>query len=185
MSIAHATEAVFIGVALAMDALAASVALGAAGRKSFDWRKIALTAGFFGFFQFLMPLIGFIGSSFAEHLVYDYGSIVAGILLILIGGKMFFDKADEEGSQDSFSLQKLLVLAIATSIDALLVGVSFRCLHRTSIIADIIIIGAVTALISAAGCLAGRWSGQLLSKHCPYLGGRVLVMLGLKVIFFS
>ena len=185
MNTAIITEAVFIGVALAMDALAASVALGAAGRKSFDWRKIAITAGFFGFFQFLMPLIGFIGSSFAEHLVYNYGSIVAGVLLILIGGKMFFDKADEEGSKDTFSLQKLLVLAIATSIDALLVGVSFRCLHRTSIIADIIIIGAVTALISAAGCLAGRWSGKLLGKHCPYLGGGVLVMLGLKVIFFS
>ena len=186
MNIAIITEAVFIGVALAMDALAASVALGAAGRKSFDWRKIAITAGFFGFFQFLMPLIGFIGSSFAEHLVYNYGSIVAGVLLILIGGKMFFDKADDsDDGKKSFSLQKLFVLALATSIDALLVGVSFRCLHRTSIIADIIIIGVVTALISAAGCLAGRWSGKLLGKHCPFLGGGVLVMLGLKVIFFS
>ena len=161
---AHLTEAVFIGAALAMDAMAASVALGASNRERFTWQKIAITAGTFGFFQFLMPLIGFIGSSFAEKIVQNYGSIVAGILLILIGGKMLFDKAEDE--KKSFSISKVLLLGVATSIDALLVGVSFRCLHRTSIIADITVIGIVTAIISLAGCLAGRCSGKFLGKHC-------------------
>ena len=183
MTLTNIAEAVFMGAALAMDAMAVSVALGASGRKSFDWKKIALTAATFGFFQFLMPLIGFIGSSFAEHLVRNYGNIIAGVLLILIGGKMFFDKADDESQQ--FSIPKLLVLGLATSIDALVVGVSYRCMHRCDIIMDLVIIGVVTFIISLIGCLAGRWSGKLLGSHCGYLGGGVLIMLGLKVIFFN
>ncbi len=183
MTWANIAEAVFLGAALAMDAMTVSVALGASGRKAFDWKKIILTAGTFGFFQFLMPLIGFIGSCFAEHLVYNYGSIVAGVLLILIGGKMFFEKADDESQ--AFSIPKLLVLALATSIDALVVGVSYRCMHRSDILWDLVIIGVVTMFISLMGCLAGRWSGKLLGNHCSYLGGGVLIMLGLKVIFFN
>lgn len=183
VTFANLTEAVFLGAALAMDAMAASVALGASNRERFNWQKIAVTAGTFGFFQFLMPLIGFIGSSFAEHLVQNYGSIVAGILLILIGGKMLFDKAEDE--KKTFSISKVLVLGLATSVDALLVGVSYRCMHRCDIIADITVIGVVTAIISIAGCLAGRCSGKFLGKHCGILGGGVLIMLGLKVIFFS
>ena len=176
-------EGVLLGVALAMDALAASVALGAAGRRSFAWTRVLITAGFFGFFQFIMPLIGFLGSSFAEKLVHSCGNWIAGILLIGIGIKMFFDRDNAEAMK--FSLPRVTTLAIATSIDALVVGVSFRCLERTGIIPELLIIGIVTFLISAAGCLIGRWSGKLLGNRCTILGAAVLVLLGLKIIIFS
>ena len=176
-------EGVLLGAALAMDALAASVALGAAGRRSFAWTRVLITAGFFGFFQFLMPLIGFLGSSFAEKLVHSCGNWIAGILLIGIGAKMFFDRDNAEAMK--FSLPRVTTLAIATSIDALVVGVSFRCLERTGIIPELLIIGVVTFLISAAGCLIGRWSGKLLGNRCTILGAAVLVLLGLKIIIFS
>lgn len=183
MTLAILIEAILLGAALAMDAMAASVALGAAGRLEFNWKKIVITAGFFGFFQFSMPLIGFIGSGFAEEAVAQYGKWIAGILLMGIGGKMFFDRNDSEAHK--FSLQKVTVLAFATSIDALLVGVGFRCLHRTSILPEIIIIGVITALISAGGCLLGRWSGRMLGNHCSILGAAVLIMLGIKIIIFN
>ena len=183
MTWGNITEAVFIGVALAMDAMAASVALGAAGKKDFCWKKIALTAGFFGFFQFFMPLAGFYGSCFAEKLAQSWGHWIGGGLLILLGGKMFFEK--EEEKNEVFSLKKLFILAFATSIDALLVGVSYRCIHRVCILPDTVIIGVVTFFIATAGCIAGRLSGRLLGAHCNYLGAVVLIMLGLKIIIFS
>ena len=185
MTWAILTESVLLGVALAMDALAASVALGAAGRRDFRWVRIALTAGFFGFFQFMMPLVGYLATGFAESIVQNYGKYVAGALLIGIGVKMFFDRDNAEAMK--FSLPRLTTLAIATSIDALLIGVSFRCLHRgfTDILSELVIIGVVTAIISAAGCLVSRWSGKLLGNHCTVLGALVLIMLGLKVIIFG
>lgn len=176
-------EAVLMGSALAMDALAASVALGAANRRRFYWTRIALTAGTFGFFQFFMPLIGFYASSFAEKVVNQYGSWITGLLLIGIGSKMFFDGRDERVR--AFSFKQLFILALATSIDALLVGVSYRCMQRGSVWWDVIVIGIVTMLISAAGCIVGRWSGKLLGKHCAVLGALVLIMLGIKVIIWS
>ncbi|MBO5721512.1 MAG: manganese efflux pump, partial [Lentisphaeria bacterium] len=135
------------------------------------------------FFQFLMPLIGFLGSSFAEKLVHSCGNWIAGILLIGIGIKMFFDRDNAE--EMKFSLPRVTTLAIATSIDALVVGVSFRCLERTGIIPELLIIGIVTFLISAAGCLVGRWSGKLLGNRCTVMGAAVLILLGLKIIIFS
>ena len=183
MTWAILVESVLLGVALAMDALAASVALGAAGRRDFRWVRIALTAGFFGFFQFMMPLVGYLATGFAESIVSNYGKYVAGVLLIGIGGKMFFDRDNAEAMK--FSLARLTTLAFATSIDALLIGVSFRCMLRAVIMLDLVIIGVVTALISAAGCLVGRWSGKLLGNHCAVLGALVLIALGVKVIIFS
>ena len=176
-------EAVLLGGALAMDALAASVALGAANRRRFYWSRILLTAGAFGFFQFFMPLIGFYISGFAEKIVHQYGNWIAGLLLIVIGGKMFFDGSDDR--PHAFSVKQLFILALATSIDALFVGVSYRCMLRSSIFMDVLVIGIVTLLISAAGCLLGRWSGKLLGKHCTILGAAVLIMLGIKVIIWS
>ena len=183
MSLTTFVEAVLLGVALAMDALAVSVALGSTQRRRFTWDKIAITAAFFGFFQFFMPVLGFYGSSFAENIVADYGRWVAGVLLMLIGIKMFFEQ--EENDRKKFSLSQLTVLAIATSIDALLVGVSFRCLHRSGIILSALIIGIETWFLSGCGCLLGRWSGRLLGKHCIWLGAAVLTMLGIKIIFLG
>ena len=178
-----AVEAVLLGAALAMDAVAASVALAAAGRWTFNPRRMLITAGFFGLFQCLMPLIGFYGSSWAGSLVESYGKYIAGLLLIAIGSKMFSD--GESNKKLRFSLQQLLLLALATSLDALLVGVSFSFQRRTSIWLDAVIIGFVTALLAWLGCVTGRWSGKLLGKNCTWPGALVLVLLGLKIIIFS
>lgn len=183
MSWGNFLEAILLGTALAMDAMAASVALGAVNRRRFNWQRIALTAVTFGGFQFFMPLLGFAGSVFADRLIQSCGSYIAGILLIFIGGKMFWDGSGERPR--AFTIQQLLTLAFATSIDALLVGVSYRCMARSSIIFDVIVIGVVTALLAALGGIAGRWSGKLLGKRCTLLGAVVLILLGIKVIIWS
>ena len=176
-------EAVLVGGALAMDAVAASVALAAAGRWTFTLRRMLLTAGLFGLFQLFMPLIGFYASSWAGDLVSSYGKYIAGILLIAIGSKMFFDGQDNKKLR--FSIQQLVILAFATSLDALLVGVSYSFQHRAAIWLDVVIIGAVTFILSLLGCLTGRWSSKLLGKNCSWPGALVLVLLGVKVMIFS
>ena len=181
--IEYIIEAFFLGVALAMDALAASVALSASNRKNFTLSKMLMTAGAFGLFQFFMPLAGFYGSCIGEKLFHNYAKWIAGLLLIALGGKMFFDRDDEE--KTTFSVGKLILLALATSIDAFLVGISYRFMNHQSIFLAVTIIGGVTFAISMVGCLAGRLSGRLLGSRCIILGALVLIMLGLKVILFS
>ncbi len=176
-------EVLLIGVSLSMDALAVSLALGAVERSNFNWKKIALTAFFFGFFQFMMPVTGWFGGSLCGEIVRTYGRIVAAILLCGIGGKMIHDRNEEEHPE--FGLKQLTMLAFATSIDALLIGVGFACLGRTGIIADSVVIGITTFLISAAGCVAGRLSGNLFGSRCNLLGGLVLIGIGIKVLFFG
>ena len=176
-------EAFFLGVALAMDALAASVALSASNRKKFNISKMLMTAGAFGLFQLLMPLGGFYSSALCGDFFKSYAKWIAGFMLILLGGKMFFERDDEEKAV--FSMWKLLALAFATSIDAFLIGISYRFMNHSNIFMEVCIIGAVTFVISSAGCVAGKLSGKMLGSRCTILGALVLIMLGIKVILFS
>ena len=187
-------EAVLMGVSLAMDALAVSVALGATGRQKFTWKHIALTAFFFGAFQFMMPMIGWFGGSLCGHIVQHCGSYIATALLAFIGGKMIYeavkhkdDKEAEELSNEAgegYHLWRLTVLAFATSIDALLVGVSYACIGTecAHVTIDSTIIGVVTALISAGGGVFGRVCGNILGNKCEILGGAVLICIAIKVL---
>lgn len=176
-------EIILIGIALSMDALAVSLALGAVERGKFTWNKILWTALFFGGFQALMPTIGWFGGSLCGEYVRNFGRIIAAVLLFWIGGKMIWDRNKEEKVE--FGWWKLTVLAFATSIDALLVGVSFACLGRVDITKDVLLIGLTTFLISAAGCIAGRISGKLFGNHCELVGGLVLIAIGIKILFFG
>lgn len=181
-------EPVLLGVSLAMDALAVSLALGAVERSKFNWRKILLTALSFGIFQAAMPLTGWFGGSLFGSFAQTCGRILASLLLAGIGGKMIYEscKSDKENDDiTAFNFWRLIVLSFATSIDALLVGVSYACLKRTSILPDAIVIGAVTFLISAAGCIAGRRFGNLFGGKCEILGGLVLIGIGVKVLLFG
>ena len=185
-------EAVFVGVSLAMDALAVSVALGAAGRQKFTWKHIALTAFFFGAFQFIMPMTGWFGGSLCGRIVQSYGSYIATALLAFIGGKMIYEAVKEKDKDDDvakdagdgYHLWRLTVLAFATSIDALLVGVSYACMGNTAqhVTIDATIIGIVTALISVGGGVFGRVCGNILGNKCEILGGAVLIGIALKVL---
>ena len=180
----HWLEIFLIGVGLSMDALAVSVALGAAEKERMDWKKVLLPALFFGGFQALMPLVGWFGGSLLGSIVQRYGCWVAAGLLWLIGGKMIWERNEENG-KIAFGLKELTVLAFATSIDALLVGVGFVCLGETSILREVLLIGCTTAVISAAGCELGRTSGKLLGSHCNWIGGLVLILIGVKTVVWG
>ena len=179
----HWLEIVLIGIALSMDALAVSVVLGAAEGKDLNWKRILVVALFFGSFQAFMPLLGWFGCGLTG-LVRAAGRYFAAGLLGLIGGKMIYDRKEEHAVV--FTLPKLFLLALATSIDAFLVGVGFACLNRPSILHEVLLIGLITFLISAAGCLAGRTSEKLLkTERCMLIGGLVLIGIGIKIALFG
>ena len=174
----HWLEIGLIGIALSMDALAVSLVLGAAEGPRLTWTRILTVSLFFGVFQAVMPLIGWFGCGLTG-LVQETGRYIAAGLLGLIGGKMIYDRNEEHAAV--FTLPQLLLLALATSIDAFLVGVGFACLKCAAIYGEVLLIGAITFLISAAGCLAGRGSGKLLKPaHGMLLGGLVLIAIGVK-----
>jgi len=179
----HWLETVLIGIALSMDALAVSIVLGAAEPERMTWKRILVIALFFGVFQAVMPLIGWYGCSLTG-VIRETGHYFAAGLLGIIGGKMIYDRKEEHAAV--FTLPRLFLLALATSIDAFLVGVGFACLQRPSILDDVLLIGLITFLISAAGCLAGRHSGKLLkTEHCMLIGGLVLIGIGVKTALFG
>ena len=159
------------------------------GTEMLTWDKIVLIAASFGLFQALMPTIGWFGSGLCGGLVQKLGRIAAGVLLALIAAQMFregFSKAEDPAKEIGVcSLRRLLVLSFATSIDALLVGVSYACLGRTDITGDVLVIGAITAAISAAGCVSGRVFGDRLGSRSSIVGGAVLLSIAVKIIFYG
>ena len=190
MTAAQFTEALLLGISLAMDALAVSLVLGAVEQKNFTWKKIAATALCFGIFQMGMPLLGWGVASFGSQFIQSTGKYIAAVLLAGLGGKMLWDgrKCDLSDNEDirGFNVIRLIVLALATSIDALLIGISYACLQRTGILPDTVIIGVVTAIICTVGCIAGRRLGhRICHNRCEMLGGLVLIGLGLKALIFG
>ena len=159
------------------------------GTETLTWDKIVLIAASFGLFQALMPTIGWFGSGLCGGLVQKLGRIAAGVLLALVAAQMFregFSKAENPAKTVGVcSLRRLLVLSFATSIDALLVGVSYACLGRTDITGDVLVIGAITAAISAAGCVSGRVFGDRLGSRSSIVGGAVLLSIAVKIIFYG
>ncbi len=172
-----------LAVGVSMDAFAVSIAKGiSVGRARMSQ---ALTAGvWFGGFQALMPLLGyFLGRSFAD-IIGAWDHWVAWVLLTLIGGNMLREAlwGDEERVSAEFSVKAMLPLAIATSIDALAVGVSFACLQR-SVWMPIIIIGITTAAFSAVGVGLGNVFGMRFRSKAGLAGGIVLLAIGLKILW--
>ena len=173
-------EAILLGAALAMDALAVSLALGAAQRRAFTRRRIAVTALFFGWFQFMMPLVGWFGGSRVLFLSGPAGRAAAAILLAGLGIKMIFDAGfGKRKAAPAFGWRPLTLLAVATSIDALIVGIGWACLGRLGVWPEAAVIGVVTAAISAAGGITGRVTGRLLGRFGGAFGG--LVLIGIAV----
>ncbi len=174
---------VLLGIGLAMDAFAVSVCKGMAmGR--FTVMAGAIIGLWFGFFQFLMPLIGFyLGQSF-HSLISDYDHWIAFGLLALIGCNMiresFSDEEDESKGAD-IGFMVMLVLAIATSIDALAVGISMA-MDGEEILLPAAIIGIITFVISVLGVKAGSIFGDRLGSRAELLGGIILILIGIKVV---
>lgn len=175
-------ELLLLAVGLSMDAFAVSVCKGLAVKKLHV--KHALTAGiYFGGFQALMPIIGYFAGSLFSEAIEAYDHWIAFILLAIIGCNMIKEalSKDEEDVNDSFSFSTMLMLAIATSIDALAVGVSFAFL-QVNIVYAASFIGVITFILSAAGIKIGNIFGMRYKAKAEFAGGLILVIIGLKVL---
>lgn len=178
----HLSELIIIAIGVSMDAFAVSICKGLSVR-SLQPKHACLTALWFGGFQALMPLIGyFLGVSFADF-VSSVDHWIAFVLLGLIGGNMIkesFSKDECEYSPD-FSFKTMLSLAVATSIDALAIGVSFAFL-RVNIWTSVLIIGLTTGAFSAVGVVVGKWFGCRYKSKAEFAGGFILVAMGVKIL---
>lgn len=179
-------ELFLMGVGLAMDAFAVSVCKGL-GMVRVN-KKQAVTIGlFFGGFQALMPFIGWVLGRQFEQYIRSVDHWVAFVLLGFIGGKMMVEsfKKEEDGvvkKEDMpLNIKEMFVLALATSIDALAVGITFAFLG-TPIVEAITIIGCTTFVISIGGVYIGNFFGSKYKNRAEFAGGLILVLLGLKIL---
>ena len=176
-------ELLLLGVGLSMDAFAVSVCKGLAMKKA--TLKAELTCGvWFGGFQALMPLIGFyLGTLFAEA-IQAFDHWVAFGLLALIGGNMLKEAfgAEEECPCDDLSVRSMFLMAVATSIDALAVGISLAMVGDVNIWAAVSLIGVTTFALSAVGVAVGNVFGSRYEKKAEMAGGIILILLGVKIL---
>lgn len=176
------------GVGLSMDAFAVSVCKGL-GMTRVNKRQMFVIALFFGGFQALMPFIGWlIGSRFAG-VIESFDHWIAFWLLLFIGGKMIVEaiKEDKNPSEDTekdkkLDLKELTLMAIATSIDALAVGITYGLMPDHPIYAAITIIGLTTFVICIVGVYIGNIFGHKYEKKAQIVGGAILILIGLKVL---
>ena len=174
-------ELFILALGLSMDAFAVSVCKGLSV-KQLRLRHALITGLYFGGFQALMPLIGyFLGTQF-QSLITDIDHWIAFVLLVLIGSNMIRESRGESEKLDaSFGFKVMLPLAIATSIDALAVGVTFAFL-QVQIVAAVSLIGITTFILSAVGVKIGNVFGAKYKSRAELLGGVVLILMGLKIL---
>lgn len=174
----------FIAIGLAMDAFAVSLATGCTLGEKVRPGHVIRMAGAFGLFQALMPAIGWFGGSRLADSLAGFDHWIAFVLLAAIGIKMIVEgirgDCDAPSKKDPTRGIVLLMLAIATSIDALAVGLSFG-LVRSPIVVPVVIIGVVAAAFSAVGILFGRRLGCAFGKRMEIAGGVILVLIGAKI----
>lgn len=179
-------EVLMIGVGLSMDAFAASVCKGL-GMRRLNVKNMFVIALFFGGFQALMPCIGwFLGKQF-ESYITSVDHWVAFALLAFIGGKMIYDVFHENRKDcccektDRLNIKEVFTLAVATSIDALAVGISFAFL-QVNIVEAVSVIGITTFVLSIAGVVIGNIFGAKYEKKATLAGGIILILIGLKIL---
>ncbi|MDP8209781.1 MAG: manganese efflux pump MntP family protein [Candidatus Electryonea clarkiae] len=172
---------ILIALSLAMDAFAVSITAGLTIEKNHLAHGIRI-ALYFGFFQAIMPLLGWLLASALGDLVSAYQHYIAFIILVIIGIKMIADSRKACTIPKNFASHKtLLLLAIATSIDAFAAGVSFRFID-ISIIQPVIIIGVITFITSLAGVYTGKVTGCILKSYADILGGIILLIIAIKIL---
>lgn len=175
-------ELFVIAVGLSMDAFAVSICKGLSVRR-LKPRHNLICGLYFGGFQALMPVIGWLLGRQFESLIKSIDHWIAFALLVLIGANMIREavKNEEENLNDSFSPKTMLPLAVATSIDALAVGVTFAFLD-VSIVPAVAMIGATTFILSAVGVKIGNVFGAKYKSKAELVGGIVLVAMGVKIL---
>jgi putative Mn2+ efflux pump MntP len=176
-------EIILIAIGLSMDAFAVSITLGLRVKNP-TLKESIIPGTYFGFFQAFMPFVGFFAGIYFANKIENYDHWIAFILLGIIGGKMLiesFSKKEEKISDNPFHFAKMLLLAIATSIDALVIGITFA-FFNVNIFKAILIIGLTTFFISIAGMKIGNLFGERFKSKAEFFGGAVLVILGLKIL---
>lgn len=172
-----------LAVGLSMDAFAVAVCKGLALKKS-NLRQMGIVGLWFGGFQALMPLLGYLAGTQFRDSIMAYDHWIAFGLLLLIGGNMIreaiFEKGEEK-ADSALSFKAMLPMAVATSIDALAVGVTFAFLN-VNIYFSILLIGVTTCVLSMIGVKAGCVFGARYEKKAEILGGAILILLGIKIL---
>lgn len=176
-------DLIVLAFALAMDAVAVSLAQGLLLRRP-SWRDALLVAGMFGLFQALMPVLGWVLAFWFADAVSAATPWIAFGLLALIGGKMIWESfhEDEGGhTTPTVSIRSVTPLAVATSIDAAAVGVTFGVLE-VEVAPAVVLIGVVTFVLSLVAVFAGSRVGERLGSWAEMLGGLILVAIGLRIL---
>ena len=175
-------EILLLGIGLSMDAFAVSICKGLS-TKRLQTRHYLIIGAWFGGFQALMPTIGFFLGSTFEQYITAFDHWVAFVLLSAIGAGMIKESLSKEESNgnDSFSFKTMLLLALATSIDALAVGITFAFLVER-IVPAVCLIGVITFLFSAAGVKLGNVFGTKYKSKAEFAGGVILILLGTKIL---
>ena len=175
-------ELILLSIGLGMDAFAVSICKGISMKKM-DWKKACIIGLYFGGFQAIMPIIGyFLGSTF-ESFITSFDHWVAFILLVIIGGNMVkesFSK-EKENINDDVNFKSMIILAIATSIDALAVGITFA-FFKVNLILAITLIGIITFALSVIGTKVGNRFGDKYENKAAFIGGVILILLGIKIL---
>jgi len=174
-----------------MDAFAVAVSLGLSGsnESASDTRRLnfktpIIVGLYFGVFQAIMPLAGFFAAShFAEH-VATYSDLIAFALLLFLGLRMIWGSFKKEEIKADFAPRVMLLLALATSIDAMAAGVTFAFLD-VNIVVAVVLIGAITFFVSVAGVRVGVLFGEKFKGGAAFAGGIILILIGLKVLLWG
>lgn len=175
-------ELLLLSIGLAMDAFAVSICKGISMRKM-NWKKAIIIGLYFGGFQALMPTLGyFLGTAF-QSLITSVDHWIAFVLLGIIGGEMIKEsfEIDSENQNDDVSFKTMIILAIATSIDALAVGITFAFLNVNLGLA-VNLIGIITFILAVAGTKIGNRFGDKYEKKAEFVGGVILILLGVKIL---
>lgn len=177
-------ELLLIAIGLSMDAFAVSVCKGLSN-PVIKRKHYLLTGLWFGGFQALMPAIGYLlGTTFQKYIT-SFDHWIAFILLAFIGGNMIKESFECDCDSDndaSFNFKNMFLLAVATSIDALAVGITFAILEDVNIVLAITSIGIITFIISAIGLKIGNIFGMRYKSKAEFFGGAILILIGLKIL---
>ncbi len=185
MTLTAFTTVFITALGLSMDAVAVSIAAGMSSARV-SWRQAAAMAATFGFFQAVMPALGWALGSVGRQWMSAWSHWIAFVLLAAIGGKMVWDalrpaEAEDTPARDPFALRRLFLLGVATSIDALAVGVGFS-LVEIPLFATVAIIGVTTAALCLPAVLLGRRLGERFAHRAGLIGGLVLIAIGVKLL---
>ena len=184
-------ELFLLAIGLSMDAFAVSVCKGLAMKKV-TFRNAAICGVWFGGFQALMPFIGYLLGSGFEKYINAVAPWIAFVLLALIGGNMIREalSKDDEDTSAALDVKTMFLMAVATSIDALAVGITFACVPVEIIAASplvntlvaVCLIGATTFVLSCAGVKAGSVFGSRYKSKAEFVGGTILILIGVKIL---